>query len=297
MGLESGTYVNDLNVSNPDGAVDAKSAGDNHLRLIKSVLKATFPGMGGVFSRTNIVTGGTLVPTVTDNTSVAVFRTATATMNLPAKASLHNGWYMWFFADGVDVTIDPNGSEKVNGAGSVTIEDGEFGIVFCTGVSGDEFIALMTSNPADLGTMTKTGDIIMSAAASRDGALLCDGTAYSRTTYAGLFAVIGTTWGVGDGATTFNVPDLRGRSPLGAGTGSGLTARTMGQTGGNENLAAHTHTVPGGSNATGAVDPYALTASVSVASSITSGSTGTGNAGNMHPFAVVNYFIITGLAA
>ena len=43
-----------------------------------------------------------------------------------------------------------------------------------------------------------------------DGWLKCDGSAYSRVTYAGLFAAIGTTWGAGDGSTTFNVPDLRG---------------------------------------------------------------------------------------
>lgn len=76
----------------------------------------------------------------------------------------------------------------------------------------------------------------------------CDGSAISRTTYADLFAVIGTTWGVGDGSTTFNLPDLRGRSIIGAGTGSGLTARTLAATGGAEThalssaeLAAHTH--------------------------------------------------------
>lgn len=48
--------------------------------------------------------------------------------------------------------------------------------------------------------------------------LLCDGSAVSRTTYAELFANIGTTWGVGDGSTTFNIPDLRGMFLRGAGT-------------------------------------------------------------------------------
>ncbi|WP_039758410.1 phage tail protein [Bartonella queenslandensis] len=43
-----------------------------------------------------------------------------------------------------------------------------------------------------------------------DGWLLCDGHAYSRRTYRALFEAIGTTWGEGDGATTFNVPDFRG---------------------------------------------------------------------------------------
>lgn len=49
------------------------------------------------------------------------------------------------------------------------------------------------------------------------GWLSCDGSAVSRTTYATLFSNIGTTWGVGDGSTTFNVPDLRGLFLRGAG--------------------------------------------------------------------------------
>lgn len=47
------------------------------------------------------------------------------------------------------------------------------------------------------------------------GFLLCDGSAVSRTTYADLFAVAGTTYGIGNGSTTFNLPDLRSRFPLG----------------------------------------------------------------------------------
>jgi microcystin-dependent protein len=51
-----------------------------------------------------------------------------------------------------------------------------------------------------------------------DGWLLCDGSPVSRTTYADLFAAIGTTWGAGDGSTTFNVPDLRGAFLRGTGS-------------------------------------------------------------------------------
>jgi microcystin-dependent protein len=48
--------------------------------------------------------------------------------------------------------------------------------------------------------------------------MICDGTAISRTTYATLFALISTTYGVGDGSTTFNLPDMRGIFLKGAGT-------------------------------------------------------------------------------
>lgn len=82
------------------------------------------------------------------------------------------------------------------------------------------------------------------------GWLPCDGAAVSRATHAALFTAIGTAWGAGDGMTTFNVPDLRGRSPMGSGTGTLLTPRTLAQTLGEEQhqldvaeLAAHSHPV------------------------------------------------------
>lgn len=80
-----------------------------------------------------------------------------------------------------------------------------------------------------------------------DGPYLhCDGSAISRATYAALFAKLGTTWGVGDGSTTFNIPDGRGRVRMGAGTGSGLTARTVGDSIGSESYSiSHTHTYSG----------------------------------------------------
>lgn len=60
------------------------------------------------------------------------------------------------------------------------------------------------------------------------GYLECDGRAVSRTEYAKLFAVLGTLWGAGDGSTTFNLPNLGGRTCIGEGT------RTVGNTGGSE---------------------------------------------------------------
>lgn len=73
-----------------------------------------------------------------------------------------------------------------------------------------------------------------------DGYLLCDGSNVSRTTYAALFAVLGETWGVGDGATTFGLPDSRRRVSVGSGgTGTATLDDTVGSTGGEE---AHTLT-------------------------------------------------------
>lgn len=66
------------------------------------------------------------------------------------------------------------------------------------------------------------------------GWLLADGRAVSRATFSALFTKYGVTHGAGDGVNTFNLPDIRGKSPVGIGQGAGLTLRTIGQTGGEE---------------------------------------------------------------
>jgi microcystin-dependent protein len=58
------------------------------------------------------------------------------------------------------------------------------------------------------------------------GWLECDGSAVDRTTYARLFTAISTTWGIGNGTTTFNVPDFRGRVLVGKGTGTTVASGT-----------------------------------------------------------------------
>lgn len=86
--------------------------------------------------------------------------------------------------------------------------------------------------------------------------MLCDGRLLPINQYNALFAVIGTRYG-GNGTTNFALPDLRGRVPLGFGTGLGLTPRNIGATGGKENEAltiaqmpAHSHTLNGLSGGT-----------------------------------------------
>lgn len=69
--------------------------------------------------------------------------------------------------------------------------------------------------------------------------LLCDGTAVSRTTYSDLFAIIGTTYGAGDGSTTFNLPNLKGRVPVGYDSND-TDFNAIGKTGGEK---THTLTI------------------------------------------------------
>lgn len=97
------------------------------------------------------------------------------------------------------------------------------------------------------------------------GWLLCDGSAVSRTTYANLFAAIGTLWGVGDGATTFNLPNLGGKVTVGFGSSP---FDTVGNTGGqaDPSLVQHNHTFSATSGNesvthTHSVDPPSTTSS------------------------------------
>ncbi|HEX5676413.1 MAG TPA: phage tail protein, partial [Alcanivorax sp.] len=103
-----------------------------------------------------------------------------------------------------------------------------------------------------------------------NGWLFCDGRAVSRTTYAALFTAIGTKYGAGDGSTTFNLPDLRGRVPAGrdnmGGTaanrlttaGSGVDGVALGAAGGSEThvltglqMPSHSHSIRVNASGTG----------------------------------------------
>ncbi len=152
------------------------------------------------------------------------------------------------------------------------------------------------------------------------GFLLCYGQAVSRTTYADLFDVLGTTYGAGNGTTTFNLPDLRGRTIFGkddmggsaasrlTSTG-GITGSTLGATGGSQvhtiseaelpvhshtmahtHDMSHTHSVPVSSSGTGvtSVNSSAISNSTpsyniatSAASSSTTGGSSAANTGNV----------------
>ena len=159
-----------------------------------------------------------------------------------------------------------------------------------------------------------TGGLMMwSTASAPAGWLLCNGSAVSRTTYAALFAVIGTTFGSGDGSSTFNVPNYNNRAPVGAG---GLYA--LGSTGGSKDstVVSHTHTLTGGNvsgtfltNASASTsrtafntDFFGTQAVTNVSLSTSNGSpsytnptvNSTGSSGtdaNMQPYLAINFII------
>jgi len=137
------------------------------------------------------------------------------------------------------------------------------------------------------------------------GYLLCDGSAVSRTTYSALYAIISTTYGTGNGTTTFNVPDLRGRVTAGVGSvgtnaqptlalaGSG-GEQTHLLTGPESGIQAHTHTIGAESFIAGSTLNLQVFNGNSSAATLT-GTTGPTNAttahNNMQPYLAVNKII------
>lgn len=153
------------------------------------------------------------------------------------------------------LTIDPDSSDQVNGATTIDVVDGDVVDLYCDGAGW----RAVTTRPAT--ELIPAGVISpFAGSAAPTGWLFARGQAVSRTTYAALFAVLGTTFGAGDGSTTFALPDMRGRVPAGwqqmdgtdsnllNGLSGGVNGDSLGATGGAEShqlttteMPAHTH--------------------------------------------------------
>lgn len=210
----------------------------------------------------------------------------------------------WVYSnDGVSSTPFGTGA-GVTGGDGITVTAGDIDIdltdtvVFVQTSSGagdsGKVARLNSDGQLNTGFAFLAGQIMMyGAAAAPVGWLLCDGTAVSRATYATLFAIIGTTYGVGNGSTTFNLPDLRGRVAVGKDSG---TFSSLGATGGAEThtlteaqMPSHLHSI--------AISGFGGAWQVGNGQGAPGGSQNTGSAGssqahnNLQPYQVVNYII------
>lgn len=178
--------------------------------------------------------------------------------------------------------------------------------------TGSTGAALFITPDVATGIMPTGALLPYAGSAAPTGFLLCDGASVLQASYAALFAVISTTYGSADG-THFNVPDLRGRVPIGVGTGAGGGAAGTGlPTGGTAltavaragwkgeethvlteaELAAHTHTVTLKSGATG--NGYAFDQGNTAPNNETTSSAGSNTAHNtIQPVMGVNFIIKT----
>jgi len=142
--------------------------------------------------------------------------------------------------------------------------------------------------------------------------VFCDGQLLAISQNTALFSLLGTTYG-GDGRTTFGIPEMRGRVPMHKGSGPGLTPRTLGQTGGVENVTLtvaqmpqHSHPTAVAVNNTGGEEANAAGQIISNHAAafnedpvpgqnlggVTAGNTGgNGSHTNVQPFKCVNFVI------
>lgn len=184
---------------------------------------------------------------------------------------------------------------------------------------GTEFVLLTPA--AGLFLPAGMGPIPYAGSSAPAGWLLCYGQPISRTTYAALFAAIGTTYGAGDGSTTFNIPDMRGRVAAGVDNmggsaanritsgNSGITGSTLGAAGGDERMQQHLHpitdpghqpVIPTG-NPAGSGGYWAESGTFAGNSTLPTvftgitqtNNTGSGNSQNVQPTIMMNYIIKT----
>jgi microcystin-dependent protein len=229
-------------LSNFNGVVDEAR---NQVLVMSGALTATRNVIAPLVEKTYIVQNST-----TGSQSIQIIGSSGLGVTIP------NGITALVYCDGTNFYNAISGSAgnfTVNGNLSVTGNEtitGTLGVTGATSLTTGSISGIMTAPTAAAGTNTTqiattafvlsngapTGGLIMwGTGTAPSGWLLCAGSAVSRTTYAALFAVIGTTFGVGDGSTTFNLPNYTNRMPYGT---------TVAATGGSADavVVSHTHT-------------------------------------------------------
>lgn len=151
MGLESATYVKDLVSANPL-ATDARSQGDDHLRLIKAVLQTSFPGVQQPYKI------ATALPTLDATHNMAAFElTGPLTVPLPALGGVPNGYALFIKAVTGTLTLDPNASELIEGATTYAVPAGSWVLLISKGTAWVVFVGSpVLSVAGKTGTVTLT---------------------------------------------------------------------------------------------------------------------------------------------
>lgn len=236
----------------------------------------------GVYSKpagTTATTGNVIDPTAWNNLTTDLGNEITASLPVAGEAGMTGQFKA---ADGT--TSGPGisfGSEVNTGiyrksAGTVAMAIGGVDAMIVNS-SQITLAGLAIVNGADAGAIS-----YFARSTAPTGYIKANGAAVSRTTYATLFAAIGTTWGAGDGSTTFNVPDLRGYFPRGFDDGRGVDSGRTFATTQADAFASHNHGVNDPTHNHGVSDPghaHSIPSNVSNTFGSGFGLSGSGNVG------------------
>ena len=285
----------------PAGSTSIGTGIDDNLREIQGVVVRALSHKGADIASASTADLGAvegLFHDITGTTSITGFGTVRAGI-----------WKIVKFEGALTLTHNATSLILPGGTSILTVA-GDVGIFISEGSGNWRCVSWL---PVGRG-MSPAGMVVPYAGTSApSGWLLCFGQAVSRTTYAGLFAVIGETYGAGDESTTFNLPDLRGRVVAGqddmGGTSAnrltdqsgGLDGDTLGDTGGSEThtlasseIPAHTHTVNMVNPDTTGTSVASSNGGISAGTATSNQNAGGGGAhNNVQPTIILNYIIAT----
>jgi microcystin-dependent protein len=226
-----GSYVDEWQrpVNSDFGLVDALISGTTTLNV--STLTPSTPFFTLVFQDFDTSQTPWLNPLAGQNMRVAITGALAFNVTIFIPANFPG---MWIFDNQTTGPFTVTVVTNAVGSSGVSLAQGYMTLVFCDGTNvryADQ--GNVVSNQGQgmpTGAITAFGGPNIPA-----GYLYCNGAAVSRTTYSGLFSAIGTTWGGGDGTTTFNLPDLQNMFLRGVG-GAGLGTLE------NDTFGSHNHT-------------------------------------------------------
>lgn len=216
MPLEAATFIQSLDATNPTSG-DRKSQGDDHLRLIKSVLKSTFPNATSKFYFPTVVVLGANITLTTEHNNAILYLVTTTSfnINLPALTAGDAGWTVTM----IKYTVDPNlvfvqpqagGGINTSTGGPTFVAVGRVCQPTIFTWSGGAWFCLRDG--PQIGTVeTHFG------ATLPPGYLWCDGAGYAYGSFNELYTVLGRT----------TTPDLRGRVEAGRDDMGGVAANRL----------------------------------------------------------------------
>lgn len=291
VGSDKPTYLVDYNqdMSKIDGGIyDAKSLADTNKDSIGTLSNLTTTNKNNLVSAINEVNssaGG--VGNLEDLTTTAKTSAVAAINEVNSKANT------------IGALTDLITTAKTSVVAAINELDSDIGSLAGLDTTIKTNVVAAINEVLSRIVNEAVGTVKMFAgSAAPTGYLICDGSAVSRSIYANLFSVIGTTYGAGDESTTFNLPNLKGKIVAGL-DANDTSFNTLGKTGGEKTHTLNINEIPSHTHAldilgSGGETPAGLNYTVSAggANSNFTQLTGGGQAhNNLQPYLVMNYII------